>query len=100
MPTKTDAEYAAMTLPKRGTCLVTDDEAIMTIDYFDALLEYSSSLPTGTYIGKRWKRFVGRGDQRWMMGEYAEDPDPEKVLILWRRITQVSPEGGREPGAC
>jgi len=94
----TDAEYAAMTLPKQGTCLVTADEAVMTLDYFDDLLEYSTSLPTGTYIGKRWKRFVGPnvnwgGQQaRWVMGEYADDPsDPDRVLIIWRRITHVSP---------
>lgn len=91
MTMKTDAEYAAMTLPKHGTCLVTDDEAVMTLDYFDALLEYSSSLPTGTYIGKRWKRFVGWGTDRWLMGEYAEDDDPKRVRIIWRRITHVSP---------
>lgn len=104
---KTDAEYAAMTLPKRGTCLVdrVEHEAVMTLDYFDGLLTYNSSLPTGTFIGKRWKKFEGRdgrvvrprswdGDAvRWVMGEYVEcdPPDPDRVAIVWYRITHVSP---------
>ena len=47
---------------------------------FAALDEYSCSLPTGTTIGKRWKRLDGSHDQRflaaggqprWMVGEYT-----------------------------
>lgn len=61
---------------------------------FDALLEYSCTLPTGTTVGKRWKRRVpyqyGPGDKlEWFLGEYVEDPDPTKVGILWKRIQVV-----------
>ncbi len=47
---------------------------------FAALPEYSCSLPTGTTIGKRWKRLDGSHDHRfiaaggkprWMIGEYV-----------------------------
>lgn len=47
---------------------------------FAALPEYSCSLPTGTTIGKRWKRLDGShdhrfkaagGQPRWMVGEYT-----------------------------
>jgi hypothetical protein len=50
------ARMAAMTLPKSGTCTVDDKTALMDQEYFKELGEYSASLPTGTYIGKRWKR--------------------------------------------
>lgn len=50
------ARMAAMTLPDRGQCIVDENTAVMDKEYFEALGEYSASLPTGTYIGKRWKR--------------------------------------------
>lgn len=50
------ARWAEMTLPKRGQCIVDEASAIMDAEYFKALGEYSTSLPTGTYIGKRWKK--------------------------------------------
>jgi hypothetical protein len=58
---------------------------------FAALPDYSCSLPTGTTIGKRWKRRrdyhdVDRG---WVMGEYIEDPDPKLVGIVWRDLEIV-----------
>jgi hypothetical protein len=93
---KTDAKYAAMTLPTVGTCVVSDDEAVMDVAYFDALLEYSSSLPTGTFVGKRWKRrvpyVVTPGvTPVWYLCEFVEHLDPELVGIVSRRITQVTP---------
>jgi hypothetical protein len=77
--------------------------AVMTRKYFDALPEYSLSIPTGVTIGKRWKRvepFVDDGTPKtWFMGEYAEEPDqvtyPGMVQILRRLILIVdeSPHG-------
>lgn len=67
---------------------------------FDALLEYSCSLPTGTEIGKRWKRdqnaylplrklFFGwykpKYRANWFVGEYAESKQEGKVDIIWRK---------------
>lgn len=66
----------------------------LTPEEFRVLREYSASYPTGTTIGKRWKRldgahdhdFVRRGGKpAWMIGEYAEHPDPKKVKVLWYR---------------
>ena len=73
-----------------------------------ALREYSRTLPTGTTIGKRWKRnandglrfpidvwglcFVFPGPPRWMMGEYAESALPGMVDILWYRIEVAEDE--------
>lgn len=52
---------------------------------FQSLLEYSTTIPTGTTIGKRWRRNTGEG---WLMGEYIPDPqgDPGMVGIKWRKI--------------
>jgi len=77
---------------------------------FEALSEYSITLPTGTTIGRRWKRNLNayrqlfythlhpwdgspvvepRGDN-WWLGEYAPSPKPKTVLILWSKI-ELSP---------
>ncbi len=69
--------------------------AVMTKADFDALREYSCTLPTGTYIGKRWKRALfkdkyGSEVVGWMMGEYAPNPDPKEVDIIWRNIEVVN----------
>lgn len=55
---------------------------------FDCLFEYSTTLPTGKTIGKRWKRYLFAGPAKgtWVMGEYVEDPDPSMVGISWSRI--------------
>lgn len=52
------AKMAAMTLPKNGACVVDEKNAVMNERYFEELGEYSTTLPTGAYIGKRWKRNV------------------------------------------
>ncbi len=60
---------------------------------FDALPDYSCTIPTGVIIGKRWKRGEPFGrPTRWFMGEYREyvPPDPEKVRIAWSEIIRYS----------
>lgn len=66
-----------------------DETITLTQREFDELLEYSASLPTGTTVGKRWKRQVFSGPHAgdWRMGEYVEDPDPDMVGVKWRTIT-------------
>jgi hypothetical protein len=66
------------TLPSPG------EDVTLTRAEFDALPEYSTSIPTGTTIGKRWKRNMGNGV--WWMGSYAEHPDPKLVSIVWNLI--------------
>lgn len=62
----------------------------MSISEFDALLEYSTTLPTGTTIGKKWKRHIRSGAHQgeWWLGEYVADPDgnPNMVGITWAKI--------------
>ena len=54
----------------------------LTPRQFAELREYSGTLPTGTTIGKRWKRLDGSHDRafikaggkpRWMVGEYTRE---------------------------
>ena len=64
----------------------------LTLAEFRALPEYSCSVPTGTEIGKRWKRRIPYHGEpcEWFLGEYVE-PDAEQkekgqVGIQWTRI--------------
>jgi len=75
---------------------------------FDRMFEYSTTVPTGTRIGKRWRRnltAVGKAVQHldffngsiiwepdfWIVGEYAEcdPPNPKEVRILWYNVEIV-----------
>ena len=63
------------------------DRIVLTTPEFEALPEYSCSLPTGQTIGKRWKRKCrDPNGEVWMLGEYVEDPEPGMIGIRWRRI--------------
>lgn len=97
----------------------------MTQADLDALDEYSCSIPTGTRIGKRWKKNLngymgpsldmldpfasiphGRIELRhrheeffepeWVMGEYAESGKAGTVLVRWSRVV-ITPSGKEEP---
>lgn len=62
---------------------------------FQKLLDYSCSIPTGTTIGKRWKRhepYVHDENTKltWFEGRYVTHPDPEQVGIEWRTIRIVN----------
>lgn len=76
--------------------ILTADTAIVDSEAFTALPDYSSSLPTGTTPGKRWKRRIDYYDESkgWMMGEYFVLPDPEAAEqfmgIRWRNLLVVT----------
>lgn len=69
--------------------------------------EYSCSIPTGTVIGKRWRRDVHAFRRRatpvdrheWQIGEYIEHSDPGKVGIKWGWAVddQHEPHRGKQP---
>jgi hypothetical protein len=67
-------------------------EVALTQSDFDALNEYSCTLPTGTMIGTRWK--CGRPYHglrtAWYLGEYVPCDLPGQVGIRWRRIRVIS----------
>ena len=49
------------------------------------LLEYSTSLPTGTTVGKRWKRAknIRAPGEGWLIGEYTKSDVEGQVGISW-----------------
>jgi hypothetical protein len=65
----------------------------VTAEDLKAMPEYSASLPTGTYIGKRWKCQVGpdrdSGRKSWWIGEYHDINDPKNVGIRWHEVWLV-----------
>lgn len=65
---------------------------VITREELGKLLEYSSSLPTGTIVGKRWRvdvhsncRRLGRVpadiEPEWMIRRYTDHPDPKRIGI-------------------
>lgn len=65
--------------------------AVVDAEAFAALYDYSCSVPTGTTIGKRWKRRRDYYDETkgWVLGEYAAHPNPDVVRIVWRDLVVV-----------
>jgi hypothetical protein len=65
-----------------------------------ALPEYSASLPTGTYLGKRWKRDCGpdrdSGRKTWFIGEFYPIDIPGEVGIRWSEVWLVPAYGPTE----
>jgi hypothetical protein len=57
---------------------------------FKELLEYSTSMPTGVYAGKRWKCRIHKNGQwtdKWILGEYIDDgADDGTLLERWTPI--------------
>jgi len=67
----------------------TPNDAPVIVDgpAFDALPEYSTTLPTCTRDGKQWRRRVPAfGEPHgWWIGEYGPEDDGS-VPIAWRRL--------------
>lgn len=72
--------------------------ALVTPKQFEQLKEYSTSVPTGTTIGKVWKRrwppFYAPDfpDPDWYLGEYVPDPQGRDGItgIVWRELIVVA----------
>lgn len=77
----------------------------MTRQEFERLPEYSTSIPTGVTIGKRWRRCILPGHlsgfqgaaadiQHWRIGEYSRESvtHPGEVDITWYFPQIVEPE--------
>lgn len=70
----------------------------LTYQQFMKLPEYSATNPTGTTIGKRWRRLDGcydknfqraGGKPRWIVCEYAECSPPEKHRVVITRYRLI-----------
>lgn len=62
---------------------MTRPDLLITKKEFEALPEYSASIPTGTTPGKRWK--CSCNDGKWKIGEYGEifGANSEQIKINW-----------------
>lgn len=73
--------------------IVDDTHAFCGPADFGNLLDYSCSLPSGTYLGKVWKRsnafYVGRNHDEpltWQLAEYVPCDIPGQIGIKWRDL--------------
>ena len=64
----------------------TKDTTTMTMAELMMLPEYSSSLPTGTAIGKRWRRKQGT---KWLTGEYVPSKKEGCVDVKWLEVKLI-----------
>jgi len=67
----------------------------LTLQEFRMLDEYSMTMPTGTRIGKRWRRLVEHeGAAVWLMGEYAAAANRKEdvgIIVKWYRVVLSDP---------
>jgi len=67
--------------------VIDDKEALMTKADFNALSDYSCSMPTGVYVGKAWK--CQRRDG-WYLAWYGfSDKGPDYCSNNFRKITVI-----------
>jgi len=72
---------------------VTDEVAEMTIKDFERLDEYSTSVPTGVFLGKCWKARVSDGQtDEWYLRWYGwpKNGNQGDASINTRKITIVT----------
>ncbi len=101
-PTLTLEQESARMRPHYSTVedfpslLVDDTHALCDTADFDALLDYSCSLPSGTFLGKVWKRsdafYRGRNPDEpllWQLAEYVPCDIPGQIGIKWRDLEVI-----------
>lgn len=91
IPRITDPLGSGWEQPDRHAIEIDNDFALMTKTVFEQLAEYSCSFPSGTYLGKMWKRHAGfRNPSRkgeWYLCWYnAFINDGKDITIKYRRI--------------
>ncbi len=87
IPKITDRMGAYWDQPARKNIVINSDHAIMSAHSFNNLPEYSSSIPTGVYEGKMWKRQFKNGwDLYWFYNTPGKDDlcstDFREILLV------------------
>ncbi len=72
--------------PNREDIAIDGIHALMSKNSFDRLHTYSTSIPTGVYEGKMWKR---RRPDAWYLLWYSECEDVDSCSINIRKIIIV-----------
>jgi len=76
--------------PSADEMAVYDDIAIMDRSALQRLPEYSTTIPTGAYEGKMWRR--ANGPDKWFLCWYGPSEDPDMVSINSRPIRLIRDE--------
>jgi hypothetical protein len=66
IPPMTDPLGLHWKQPPREEITIDDLHALMSQRAFDRLAEYSTSVPSGVYVGKMWKRHDGAFDRAFL----------------------------------
>ena len=79
--------------PATASILIDDKHAVMANSTFEALSEYSGTMPSGVYPGKMWRRHDGLfddrcppADRRWLLCWFGGHADATKCSINSRLI--------------
>lgn len=93
IPPITDPLGRSWRQPNPASILIDDTHAVMDARTFAALADYSSSLPSGVYPGKMWKRHDGLFDRTckpeertWLLVWFGECEDPRLCSNNFRKI--------------
>lgn len=84
IPDMTDPLGRHWQQPSRELILVDEHHALMSSRTLLQLPEYSSTLPSGTYTGKMWRRAAGNGD--WWLCWYGDLVGPDQISIHRRPV--------------
>jgi hypothetical protein len=80
--------------PDTSNFLIDDTHVVMTLREFNQLAEYSTTNPSGVYVGKCWKAALFervedgrmRSTGEWVLRWFGHDPDPKFCSNNHRRI--------------
>ena len=70
--------------PEQAEISLSLSHAHMSAETWRKLKHYQSSIPSGTYDGKMWKKQDWRG--RWILCWYGPHSNPELISINYLRI--------------
>ena len=85
IPPITDPMGQGWEQPSRQSIEIDDKHALMNRATFNALHEYSRSIPSGVYPGKMWKIHNFETD-KWYLRWYSASYDPAMCSINVREI--------------
>ncbi len=72
--------------PMACSILVDDTHVLMWESDFEKLKNYSTTVPTGAYEGKMWKRNQPLGGEKWYLWWYTISDKQGYLDVKWREI--------------
>ena len=106
----TDQEAKRLSPESYPEIVVTDEKgpnnlptAMIYADDWERLGEYSCTMPTGVFYGKRWKRNINAYNPNnrtpnWVIGGYDPHDDPTQASIVWYDVLTVERQRRVERG--